>query len=372
MSARPAPQGWCPNAYRPMVSGDGLLCRVKPRLSRMTAAQVFGLCAAARRYGNGFIDLTARANLQVRGVTDHGALLEALKALGLLSRSPGEEERRNIVITPDWRANDVATRLYARLENALPDLPPLPDKFGFVIDTGPSPVLQDVSGDIRVERLGDTLLLRADGSDQGLALPETEIMPALIDLLGWFVDSGGPAERRMARHLANVTLPDRFRGAVKPASGPPLEPGGPLYGLRFGQTRAEDLERLMELTEARALRATPWRLLLLEDARRTVDTGFVRDPADPARRVFSCSGAPACARASGPTRALADILAAKLPPEMTLHVSGCAKGCAHPRKADLTLVATERGFDLVEAGVAWDEPSRTGLSPADPEMLIPR
>ena len=63
-------KGWCPDAWRPMMAGDGLLVRVRPPLARLTARQVEGLCEAATRYGNGQIDLTSRANLQLRGATD--------------------------------------------------------------------------------------------------------------------------------------------------------------------------------------------------------------------------------------------------------------------------------------------------------------
>ena len=75
-------KGWCPGALRPMQSGDGLVVRVRPFGGRLDAAQATGLAALAERYGNGLIDLTGRANLQVRGVSDHGhlPLLDGLAA----------------------------------------------------------------------------------------------------------------------------------------------------------------------------------------------------------------------------------------------------------------------------------------------------
>jgi precorrin-3B synthase len=40
---------------------------------------------------------------------------------------------------------------------------------------------------------------------------------------------------------------------------------------------------------------------------------------------------------------------------LSLHVSGCAKGCAHPGPADLTLVGQENGcYGLVVGGTARD------------------
>jgi len=49
---------------------------------------------------------------------------------------------------------------------------------------------------------------------------------------------------------------------------------------------------------------------------------------------------------------------------ISLHVSGCAKGCAHPRAAAITLVGTDNGFDLIRHGSAQDAPVFRGLEQA--------
>ena len=86
MIMRPEPKGWCPGAHRPMQSGDGMIVRVRPRLSQISAAQAKGLARLARQYGNGQIDLTNRANLQLRGLLPDAVapVVEDLSALGLL------------------------------------------------------------------------------------------------------------------------------------------------------------------------------------------------------------------------------------------------------------------------------------------------
>lgn len=80
----PVIRGWCPGALRPMESGDGLVVRVRPPGGRLTAAQGRALAAAARIHGNGLIDLTARASLQLRGASaaGHAALVAELRAAG--------------------------------------------------------------------------------------------------------------------------------------------------------------------------------------------------------------------------------------------------------------------------------------------------
>ena len=61
-------RGWCPTAWAPMAAGDGLLLRVRPPFGRMTIAQWRVLGEVAQEHGNGAIDLTSRAGLQLRGL----------------------------------------------------------------------------------------------------------------------------------------------------------------------------------------------------------------------------------------------------------------------------------------------------------------
>jgi precorrin-3B synthase len=92
------------------------------------------------------------------------------------------------------------------------------------------------------------------------------------------------------------------------------------------------------------------------------------DRADPRRRVVACPGAPACASGLIASHEIAATLAGDLPLAgggVALHVSGCAKGCAHPAPAPLTIVGTERGCGIVHDGTARDAPS----SYANPDDL---
>ena len=65
-----ARRGWCPGLARPMPTGDGLLARIHPPLGVLTPAQARAIVEGARLYGNGHVDLTARANIQIRGVSE--------------------------------------------------------------------------------------------------------------------------------------------------------------------------------------------------------------------------------------------------------------------------------------------------------------
>ncbi|WP_376966660.1 hypothetical protein ABNQ39_33440 [Azospirillum sp. A26] len=48
-----------------------------------------------------------------------------------------------------------------------------------------------------------------------------------------------------------------------------------------------------------------------------------------------------------------------------VHVSGCAKGCAHPAIADVTLTARDGVYDVALNAKPGDASPYTGLSPAD-------
>ncbi|RWM23329.1 MAG: precorrin-3B synthase [Mesorhizobium sp.] len=139
-------------------------------------------------------------------------------------------------------------------------------------------------------------------------------------------------------------------------------------GLPFGSMPAKNL---IDLTQhaltlgATEIRLAPQRTLLFLGLSPTachslqqaaVALGFVTDAADPRTKIAACPGAPACASGRIATRDIAETIAAQnrdiLDSSLTLHISGCAKGCAHPGQAALTLVGGENGAGLVVDGRA--------------------
>ncbi|WP_298936734.1 cobalamin biosynthesis protein CobG [uncultured Ruegeria sp.] len=364
MSA-PIVQGWCPGAHRPMMSGDGLVVRVRPRLARLDTRQVLGLCDLAERFGNGTIDLTNRANLQLRGVAidDHQLLLTELAQLDLLDAEPGIEVRRNILVSPLYRSGDLTMRLTQGLIDRLGELPSLPAKFGFAIDTGPERLLAGDSADIRLELNSADLILRADGAETGRRVAEEEAIDKLIALAGWFSKNSSTDARRMARLVASQNLPQDWQGSEPGPVGAALCPGacdhGVVYGAAFGQLHAASLRSLFDNTGASALRVTPWRLILLEGGAAIPAPDFVTDGTNPLMTTDACPGAPFCPQAQVETRDIARALAPRV--GGSLHVSGCAKGCARMGPADVTLVGNAGRFNLVKRGRAGDEPCQSGL-----------
>ncbi|WP_037374312.1 cobalamin biosynthesis protein CobG [Sediminimonas qiaohouensis] len=363
----PQIKGWCPGAHRPMMSGDGLVVRIRPRRARFTAEQALGLCDLALDYGNGFVDLTNRANLQIRGVAPeaHEMLLQALNKLALLDADPAQENRRNIIVTPFWRAGDLTDRLVRTVLHALDALPELPAKVGMIIDTGPVPILTGNSADFRFERSPEGLVLRADGCALGRPVTEATARDALLEMAHWFDRHRDETRRRMANVLTRHALPQGWTTTAPIQNQPPPVPGetqtGALLGAPFGQVDAAALRALFETTNAPALRVTPWRLFLLEGVEMPQTSHFITTPGDPLLAVDACPGAPFCPQASVETRELARALAPNI--KGRLHVSGCAKSCARRTAADTTLSGRDGTFDLVKNGHPWDEPDKTGLTP---------
>lgn len=375
-------KGRCPSALRPMRSGDGLVVRLRPRGGRLSAAQAAGIAELAKNHGNGLIDLTSRANLQIRGVREetHEAVVVGLDRLGLVDDDHVMEAQRNVIVAPFWREGDDTHALAAELERALAlQQFGLPEKFGFAVDCGTRRVLSQASADVRIERGADGgLIVRADGAQQGRVVARTDAVETALSLAAWFVATGGVRDGRgrVATLIAGgARLPDALSGHAKAAQAagavsPTVCSQGALVGLAFGQMRGETLSFLAGL--APGLRLTPWRMIFIEGLREMPPQhdGLVTRADDPLLRVIACTGAPDCPEAHAETRALAASLAAHLAPDTRLHVSGCAKGCAHPRASDVTLVGTPNGFDLVRNGSPRDVPVRHGLSVADIRAIV--
>ncbi|XSC42903.1 hypothetical protein ACF1BQ_032720 [Bradyrhizobium sp. RDT10] len=242
-------------------------------------------------------------------------------------------------------------------------------------------MLASASADIRIERsIAGELIVRADGAEHGRPVARSEAVKVALALAEWFVDFGGARDGRgrMAAHIgAGAKLPDALRGRAEPVRTiaeprPGLYPQGAMVGAAFGQVTHAALTYLAGC--AQGLRMTPWRMILLEGLHEMPRCeGLITQADDPILRVVACSGAPACGEAHAETRALAAALAPHVAADSRLHVSGCAKGCAHSGPVALTLVATREGFDLVRGGSTRDAPALRGLSAAhmiaDPSVL---
>ena len=371
-------KGWCPGALRPMQSGDGLVLRIRARNGRLLPDQTRAIADLSARLGNGLIDLTNRANLQLRGLDQHGheRALATLAALDLLDPTPEAEARRNIILSPFAPLEGAAWKLATALAAAITakDAPQVPAKFGFAIDTH-LPVLQLCPADIRLTPANMGWLIQPDGGNWALpAQNAAEALAQTITLTRWFLEKRG-ANHRMRQHLLSDPTPpsgairadhslfskypcDRATSDNLVQMAPGRTPQGWLLGFAFGQITAEQLARIDA-----PIRLTPWRMLLIESSAQVRIPGAIEAPGDPLLRSAACTGAPGCPQALAETRDIARELAPLAP---SLHVSGCAKGCARRTPAAVTLVATSPDrFDLIADGTTADPPLYRDLSRID-------
>ena len=423
MTAAPAAMrvGWCPGALRPMMSGDGLIVRVKPRGMALSVGRARGIAAAASRHGSGLLDLTGRANLQIRGVADAAlpALTDELDALGLLDADAGAEARRNVVASPLMGLDPTAAfdirPAVAALEAALAaatGLDGLPSKFGFAVSDGGIAALGGVSADVCFDARPDgRFAVRLDGSEGRIASCAAEALPdAALGLARVFVaaavrNAGLHRMRDLVAATGAATVAARARlaapapvvgllaadvGGAPPWSGRSGPVGAldlaglPVFGVAapFGRLDAAQLDALARgAAEAGAaeLRLTPWRILLVAGlatpgryAAAGAAAGLIVDPADPRLRVAACVGAPGCRRGTTPVQDHAALWSGLLGPGdgVALHVSGCAKGCAHPGPAPLTIVASGGLYAVVADGAASDAAVATGLDAGEARRLL--
>jgi precorrin-3B synthase len=337
-------KGWCPGALRPMASGDGLIARVRPWCGAFSLAQASGLAEIAEHLGNGHMDLTRRANLQIRGLSENrlGELHAALDRLDLLDASPEAEAARNVMVGPLTGAGVRAVA--AQLSYALSEdrrAAGLPAKFGWLVDGGGPLSIVAERADIALYVTDDGMALRVEGQWFGAGSVEAALAAAFggrPDLPNVDV-APAPGRRRLGR-VAGMT------GVAAP----------------FGRLEAAQLHALIGLAAkggASEIRLSPWRAIYIDAVVETPSNlGLIVDETDPLLRIDACPGAPACRSASVDTRTTARRLAVS-GLAGTIHVSGCAKGCARSAPADLTLVGEGGRYGVVRNGTTRDAVERT-------------
>lgn len=373
----------CPGLLRPHLAADGAVVRVRLPGGMITAAALAQLSAAADHFANGELQLTSRANLQLRGVpVDESGdvpdvLVDAVRAAGLLP-SDSAELVRNIVCSPmtgrlggfaDLRP--LAGRLDALLCGS-PALAALPGRFLFGLDDG--------SGDIAIASCDLGVVARPDGravlmagGQRGPVVELEAAVDALATMALSFLDlrrtgssdcwhvaelPGGGAALLTA--IPDDPGVDPQRSAIAAASTEEAAPP------RFGAHRQVDGRSLLSLvvplgrltsTQVQAVVAaarlgsgdlviTPWNALIIPDlppavgstnlagvAAMLADAGLPSTADSGWIGVSACTGAPGCARGAGPTAPVATRIA---------HLAGTAAAAHRSSAEPVHVVACER------------------------------
>lgn len=340
-----------------MRTGDGLLARIRVPHGRLKATQMVALAEAGRHFGNGLIEITARGNLQVRGLREDAveAFAEAIEAIlavetGLvadLSPLSGDDPAEMRDPRP------IVAAIRAGSDAFIGRLAP---KTSVVVDGGGQIGLGGLKADIRLVANPAGWSVSLGGGPPQVMDDETAIAAALATLGA--MAAMGPETRAadlFPGHSALQTTPAPV-GWIDRTTGRSLG-----IALPFSASRADTLLELLAAVAEAYLRLAPGHVLLLDDVQdgfvhHARALGFIVEAGDPRLRVSACAGSDGCASGLVAARQIGAALAGILPPRRHLHVSGCIKGCAHPGPADVTLSGRAEGIGLVFNGRAGDTP----------------
>lgn len=183
----------CPGVLRLHQAADGPLARIRVPGGRLEAQQLQALAEAARELGDGNIELTSRANVQLRRVRDATELTARLETAGLLP-SHTHERVRNIVASPlAGRVGSRADvhRLVPALDAGLlaaPRLADLPGRVLFTLDDGRGDV-SGLGGDIGVHAVdADEFAVLLAGLDTGIRVSATDAVDVMLAAAHGFLD----------------------------------------------------------------------------------------------------------------------------------------------------------------------------------------
>jgi ferredoxin-nitrite reductase len=205
---------------------DAFMLRLRLPGGIVAAPQASGLADISERFGGGYVDITTRANLQIReiGAAHPLDVLMAVDELGLTSRGAGADNIRNLTGSPTAGIDPqelIDTRpltraLYHYILNHR-ELYGLPRKFNIAFDGGGRVGMLEDTNDIgfAAVRIGPgkavpegvyfrMLLggLTGHGSfagDSGVLLEPQEVVSAAAAIVRVFIDHGDRTDRKKAR-----------------------------------------------------------------------------------------------------------------------------------------------------------------------------
>jgi ferredoxin-nitrite reductase len=254
---------------------DSFMLRLRLPGGIVSGHQARGLADVAERFGGGYLDITTRANLQIReiGAAHPIEVLQAIDELGISSRGSGADNIRNLTGSPAagidaqevYDTRPLTRALYHHILNHR-ELFGLPRKFNIAFDGGGRLLVLDDTNDIAFTAVrvgpgkpvaeGIYFRMALGGitghgdfaRDAGVLLTPAEVVPAAVAIVKAFIAHGDRTDRHKARmkylidqwgipklvEEAAQYLPFGWRHA-----GPDInEPRGPVD--RYGHIGAHD------------------------------------------------------------------------------------------------------------------------------------
>ncbi|WP_274424619.1 hypothetical protein [Chelativorans sp. YIM 93263] len=212
-------RGACPTLFQPMQTGDGLLARLNPVGGALNGRQLAGLAQAAKRFGNGIIEITARGSLQIRGLTEEstGGLAAEVESLGIAVRSglpidtnPLAGRDSEEVADPRDLAREIAERAAA-----LGLSERLGPKVSVTVDGGGALGLGGITADVKLEGMAQSFAdtVEVDSSRSG------GVPPSPTRFAGHLSPASGGEEGRAGIAAGDSSPPLWGRGAERMRGG---------------------------------------------------------------------------------------------------------------------------------------------------------
>jgi precorrin-3B synthase len=360
----------CPGILDLHEARDGLVARIRLPGGYASAARLRSLAALAERFGDGHVDLTARGNVQVRGIQPDaaGPMAGRAAAAGFLP-SPAHDRARNITASPlAGLAGHPSLRGPVRsLDRAIradPGLAALPGRFLFSLDDGTGRAgLSSCDVGLRWDRRQAELIVA--GRRTGQRGPAAQGIRLAIAAARAFIDQR-PGSARVARladggaavaAAAGGVLGDIVTDTADRLALGPIPDGEPLavVAAPLGRLTAPQLRLtagLLRRGEVARLSAAARIVLPLAGSadaalQRLSAAGLLVDDGHELSAVTACAGM-TCASSLADVRALA----ARVRGLAAVHWAGCGRRCGLPADATAVVATSATQFALDTSGAA--------------------
>ncbi len=227
----------CPGLFYPTPAQDGILSRIRIPGGMLNSRQLLAIAQIADNYGGGYVDVTNRANLQIREIHQNinAEILKPLQDLGLAASNQAVDHIRNIMVSPTAGIDSqelIDTRPFVQdWENhiaAHPELSGLSAKFSIGFDGGGIVSVCDRLNDITFAAVlvADRVYFRlylsvgAKGeppTDTGILLLPNQCLPVLAALANVYLKHTDITSKRKLRlrELVNALGCDKYLRQVQ-------------------------------------------------------------------------------------------------------------------------------------------------------------
>lgn len=391
---------FCPGVLHAVEAKDGLLVRIRVPGGCIQGTQLRALADLTRRFADGGVEITSRANLQLRAIhqRDLQQIVEGIRSVGLLP-SPRHDRVRNIVTSPtaglDKEEVIDPRPLVHQLDRQLraePEFANLHPKFSFGIYGGPNRFSRDLDDIVlHATETNSTphLHLFLGGHSSGFAVKSAVAVECILAAARTCMELAHECSVP-ARAKAIIGLPGGLKRLtdalshlpmIPAAAAPPCKVNDGLLGIyatnhqdrvniipsvplgRLNQEQAYFLAEASDKWEA-DLRFAPWRGVVLGSVSRSVavrlvgalnSIGLSCDGREGFHGISACAGITGCEASLTDVRRDAGLIAQRLagkpvPSRWTVNLSGCEKQCGRRHGATADLVAWPSGYTLVSEG----------------------